>query len=246
MSISSPASGDNCMEVTVQNTTYSSSGAMILTAIKYLTIGPVVNYNNNLPFVTDYYQNIELGVNGPPTQGSPAAVLPARLLVQGATADHTSNALWVTNDNGTASGDTLLFVRDDGAVAINSQTPSSSCGSAFCTLTVNGSIATSEVIVTSGISADYVFKPGYQLAPLEDVASYIQKEHHLPGIPSEADVKAKGVNLGEMQAKLLAKIEELTLHLIKEEEKNHQLEERNREIEERVAHLERRDRQITK
>ena len=100
-----------------------------------------------------------------------------------------------------------------------------------CLLTVDGAIGTGEIVVTNGITADYVFDPGYRLTPLKEVAAYIQEHHHLPEIPSAADVKEKGVSLGEMQAKLLAKIEELTLHLIRAEE-------RNRELQERVARLE--------
>jgi hypothetical protein len=203
---------------------------MNLTSIKYLTISPTANYNNNQPFLTDYYQNMWLGAPYPAPQGT-ASEFSARLLVQGATADNTSEALWVTNVNGgTTSGNTLFFVRDDGAVAINSKTPST-CGSVVCNLTVNGPVATSEVIVTSGISADYVFKPGYALEPLSEVSRFIQKEHHLPGIPSEAEVKRDGVNLGEMQAKLLAKIEELTLHLIEQQEANKELKARVERLE---------------
>jgi hypothetical protein len=62
--------------------------------------------------------------------------------------------------------------------------------------------------------------------PLAEVASYIKEHHHLPEIPSEAEVKEKGVGVGDMQAKLLAKIEELTLHLIQADEKNLELQER--------------------
>jgi hypothetical protein len=55
---------------------------------------------------------------------------------------------------------------------------------------------------------DYVFRPGYRLLPLSEVNAYIQANHHLPDIPTEAEVKEKGVSVGDMQAKLLAKVEE--------------------------------------
>lgn len=64
--------------------------------------------------------------------------------------------------------------------------------------------------------ADYVFHPDYRLATLPEVASYIQNHQHLPDMPSAADVAATGVSLGDMQAKLLRKIEELTLHAIEQ------------------------------
>jgi hypothetical protein len=63
------------------------------------------------------------------------------------------------------------------------------------------------------------------------VASYIKTNGHLPEIPSAGEVEAKGVNLGEMQSKLLAKVEELTLHMIEAEREN-------RELRERIARLE--------
>jgi hypothetical protein len=89
------------------------------------------------------------------------------------------------------------------------------------------------VVVNTGWS-DYVFDPDYQLRPLKDVAAYIQENRHLPDIPAAAEVQAKGVSLGDMQSKLLAKIEELTLHIIQAEERNNRLEERNRELQKQM------------
>jgi hypothetical protein len=74
--------------------------------------------------------------------------------------------------------------------------------------------------------------------PLSEVSSYIEEHHHLPGIPSESEVEKKGVSLGDMQVKLLAKIEELTLHMIQAEEKTERLEKQNRELQERVSRFE--------
>lgn len=99
-----------------------------------------------------------------------------------------------------------------------------------------GTIGATEVIVSS-TGADYVFDPAYHLRGLADVSAYIQQNHHLPDIPSEAEVKEKGVGIGEMQSKLLAKIEELTLHLIQEHERNDRLERQNRDIQEKLARL---------
>ncbi len=64
--------------------------------------------------------------------------------------------------------------------------------------------------------ADYVFQPDYRLATLPEVATYIRDHQHLPDMPSAAEVSVTGVSLGEMQAKLLRKIEELTLHAIEQ------------------------------
>ncbi|GAB1721279.1 MAG: hypothetical protein GDA65_01030 [Nitrospira sp. CR1.1] len=64
--------------------------------------------------------------------------------------------------------------------------------------------------------ADSVFQPDYRLAALPEVATYIRDHHHLPEMPSAEDVAETGINLGDMQAKLLRKIEELTLHAIEQ------------------------------
>jgi hypothetical protein len=82
---------------------------------------------------------------------------------------------------------------------------------------VNGTIKTKEVNVTATGWADYVFTLGYQLMPLSEVEAYIAKNGHLPNVPTEAEVMEKGVNLLEMNVKLLEKVEELTLHLIRQE-----------------------------
>jgi hypothetical protein len=67
--------------------------------------------------------------------------------------------------------------------------------------------------------ADYVFKKDYKLKSLEEVEKHIQDKGHLPNIPSTAEVEKDGINLGEMDAKLLEKIEELTLYSIEQNKK---------------------------
>jgi hypothetical protein len=90
-------------------------------------------------------------------------------------------------------------------------------------LHVAGTIGAKEIIVSS-TGADYVFQPNYRLRPLSEVRAYIQANHHLPDIPSASEVAQKGLSVGDMQTKLLAKIEELTLHMIQEHERNDRLE----------------------
>jgi hypothetical protein len=84
-------------------------------------------------------------------------------------------------------------------------------------LVVGGKILAEEVrIKLIKDWADYVFAPDYRLKGLPDIETFIQTHHHLPDIPTAAEVEAGGVGLGEMQAKLLRKIEELTLYLIEQ------------------------------
>ena len=104
-------------------------------------------------------------------------------------------------------------------------------------LQVAGTIGAEEVIVSS-TGADYVFQPDYPLRPISELAAFINQNHHLPDIPSAAEVQEKGLNLGEMQTKPLAKIEELTLHMIEADEHSRHLEQQNRELQDRIARLE--------
>jgi hypothetical protein len=83
-------------------------------------------------------------------------------------------------------------------------------------LAVNGKIGAREVEVHTNAWADFVFKKDYQLPSLQAVEAHIKEKGHLPDIPSEKEVKEKGISLGEMDAKLLQKIEELTLYLIEQ------------------------------
>lgn len=61
---------------------------------------------------------------------------------------------------------------------------------------------------------DYVFAKDYTLPSLKETEKHIKENSHLPGIPSAAEVKSNGLDVGEMNAKLLKKIEELTLYVI--------------------------------
>jgi hypothetical protein len=88
-------------------------------------------------------------------------------------------------------------------------------------LDVKGTIHSQEVKVDMSGWSDFVFKKEYNLPTLEEVEKHIAEKGHLENIPSEEEVLKNGINVGEMNAKLLQKIEELTLYII----------EQNREIE---------------
>ncbi|MCB0401819.1 MAG: hypothetical protein KDD41_07030, partial [Flavobacteriales bacterium] len=65
--------------------------------------------------------------------------------------------------------------------------------------------------------ADYVFADDYQLMPLQEVEAFVASNNHLPGVPSAEEVHASGIDVATMDAKLLEKIEELTLYIIEME-----------------------------
>ena len=120
--------------------------------------------------------------------------------------------------NGTFYGPHLNIKRAGGEVAI---------GNDFATgyrLSVDGKVACEEVRVElSGAWPDYVFSNDYQLSSLEEWEQYIQMHRHLPGIPSAKEIESEGLELGEIQRKMMEKIEELSLHLIALDKANKQL-----------------------
>lgn len=106
-------------------------------------------------------------------------------------------------------------------------------------LGLKGKLTCNEVEVKVGGWSDFVFDNDYKLKDLEEVESYIEENNHLPDIPSEKEVIERGINLGNMDAKLLQKIEELTLYVI-EQNKNTNI------LLERVNRLEIENKQLKK
>lgn len=126
---------------------------------------------------------------------------------------------------GTTPAGGLIFANGAGSDSVTfSQNGNVGIGTTHPThkLAVNGAIRAKEVIVDTGW-ADYVFADDYKLKPLSEVEAHIKEKKHLPGIPSAEEVAENGVSIGEMQARLLAKVEELTLHLIDLKKENVQL-----------------------
>lgn len=140
---------------------------------------------------------------------------------------------WIGGTSSDIPGSSRLAmsITDDGYVGIGTASPTHN-------LAVNGTVKAKEVIVETAGWSDYVFADDYRLAPLSEVEAHIRAERRLPGIPSEHQVAEHGVSVGEMQAKLLAKIEELTLYSIAADAEKKALQRANEALEERVARLE--------
>ncbi|GGD07566.1 galactose-binding domain-containing protein [Hyunsoonleella pacifica] len=106
-------------------------------------------------------------------------------------------------------------------------------------LAVAGKIISEEVKVKlQSVWPDYVFDETYKLPTLKELQDYINQQGHLPNIPSAKEVEENGVLIGQMNAKLLEKIEELTLYIIQQEKKLKQQEAHNQSLEKRLQQLE--------
>ncbi|BBM86330.1 hypothetical protein [Candidatus Uabimicrobium amorphum] len=112
-------------------------------------------------------------------------------------------------------------------------------------LAVKGKITAEEVrIVKMDNWADFVFADDYKLIPIDQLEQSIKRNKHLPNIPSEREVKEQGIQLGEMQAKLLQKIEELTLYTIQQEKKITTLQQQKNTLENKVAKMKQNEQKI--
>ena len=109
------------------------------------------------------------------------------------------------------NGDRLI-VNANANIGIGVTTPQSR-------LEVAGTIRSKEVKIEATGWSDFVFDKNYDLPKLSDVEKHINEKQHLPGIPSEKEILENGISVGEMQAKLLQKIEELTLYVIGQDKK---------------------------
>ena len=114
-------------------------------------------------------------------------------------------------ENNTISWTNVMAINNDGNVGIGTTTPGEFM------LAVAGKIHATEIQVDALPWPDFVFTPTYNLRTLSEVENFITQNQHLPDVPSQAQVAAEGISLGEMNAILLQKIEELTLYTIEQE-----------------------------
>lgn len=117
------------------------------------------------------------------------------------------------------NGGTRMIIEQGGNVGIGTTNPDG------WKLAVNGKIRAKEVKVQTGW-ADFVFEENYDLPSLKEVEEHITEKGHLKDIPSAREVEENGILLGQMDSKLLQKIEELTLYTIQQEKKIQSLEQK--------------------
>lgn len=171
-------------------TTSPQAPMQIVAGTSPLALFSCTNSGNNAITITNTLGQLNLGVG---------SAIPHAYIWSG------TNKLFIGNDDGnpTMFFDGMGF----GKVGIGTTTPQEK-------LTVNGNIRSKKVIVTQLGWPDYVFHKTYRLRPLSEVEQYIHQHQHLPEIPSAAEIEKEGVDLGDNQAALLKKIEELTLYII--------------------------------
>jgi hypothetical protein len=138
------------------------------------------------------------------------------------------NGSVTAGDQANTTANLRMKIRTDGNISvynglsIGGEYP----GGCNCKLAVEGKIAAREVQVLATGWPDFVFEKNYHLPTLESVESFIIQNHHLPDVPEAKEAEANGVKLGEMNAILLKKVEELTLYLIESKKENEEFRKR--------------------
>jgi hypothetical protein len=145
-----------------------------------------------------------------------------------ATINATGKLVFATSDG--IAPYVRMTINKDGNVGIGTTTPSER-------LSVNGNIRAKEVKVETANWPDYVFAKEYKLPTLQETEKHIKEKGHLPGIPSAAEVEKNGIELGDMNKKLLQKIEELTLYLIEKDKEMKMIRKENEMQREDIKYL---------
>jgi hypothetical protein len=143
------------------------------------------------------------------------------------------NSFWLSSYGGIklfTGGAPRFAITGTGDIGIGTTSPQSK-------LAVNGTITATEVKVTQTGWPDFVFDSAYRLEPLSSVEKYIQKNNHLPDIPSAKEIEGNGLDLGSMVKKQMQKIEELMLYQINANKRINELEDRDEKLRKEITVL---------
>ena len=183
-----------------------SAPSNIKTAISFNT-ADMSNYTSPALYISG--SKIGIGTTTPSAQLNTTG----SVRFAGLTNDSTQTRVLVSDVNGN------LFYRSASSIAINGILNSNLAENPTInsSLAVNGEIRAQRLRLSQYGWPDYVFAGGYHLPSLSELEQYIQQQHHLPGMASAAEVEKKGIDVGDNQAALLKKVEELTLYAIEQE-----------------------------
>ncbi|SIO52076.1 hypothetical protein [Chitinophaga niabensis] len=184
------------------------------------------NENNVLTFPGVYnFEKLHLGQGG---NGSNfiefinhASLTHSYSAKMGTNVDRFGNGLYIQVAPAASSHGALVY-GDNPGIFINAsnQVAIGTNNTAGYKLAVAGNmIATKVKVKAQNNWPDFVFEPLYKLPSLQELESFIKENKHLPDMPSAKEVSEQGIDLGENQAKLLQKIEELTLYIIDQNKK---------------------------
>ena len=124
-----------------------------------------------------------------------------------------------------------VFIKSDGRIFIGKQQIAITHPHANAFMQVDGKIGCKELVVVDPNKwSDFVFSSNYQLMPLSKLEVYYKLYKRLPDVPSEKEIKSNGINVADMAALLLQKIEELTLYVVDLNKKVDLLQKENEEL----------------
>lgn len=172
-----------------------------------------VGINTNIPNAEldvrgQSYMSGNVGIGTSPTPNSLLSITQSNpyndginILFDPANTNNTGVGLRITADNDLRK-----------AIVVRSEDPNTNSDAFY--VYGNGYIVGKALRLTLDGWSDFVFEDNYKLMPLDSLEAFINANNHLPEIPTEEEVKEDGINVGDTEALLLQKIEELTLYII--------------------------------
>jgi len=145
------------------------------------------------------------------------------------TVDGLGNVILGSLNNSAREGATDVFWQRKGAFLESAKGEAVIIGQGVSKMPSDYNLFVSKGILTEKVKvavnntnewSDKVFEKSYHLKSLNEVEQHIKQNGHLPGIPSAVEMVKQGNDLNKTDAKLLEKIEELTLYTIQLEKDN--------------------------